>query len=67
MVEGAIWNGAITFGLVTMQVTLHAATLSEGISFKQIHKKDGVVNVKSMSIGTKSKKALNMQKVSTFL
>jgi DNA end-binding protein Ku len=39
MAERAIWNGAITFGLVTMPVKLFSATENKSISFHQIHKK----------------------------
>ncbi|MET9436929.1 Ku protein [Streptomyces sp. NPDC006551] len=36
-----IWSGAVTFGLVTIPVKLEPATESHGISFNQIHIKDG--------------------------
>jgi DNA end-binding protein Ku len=37
----AIWKGAVTFGLVTIPVGLHAATeRGNDISFRQLHRKD---------------------------
>ena len=39
MAQRAIWNGAVTFGLVTIPVKLYTATESKSISFHQIHKK----------------------------
>lgn len=39
MAEKAIWNGAITFGLVTIPVKLYTATQNKSISFHQVHKK----------------------------
>lgn len=34
-----VWTGAISFGLVTIPVKLHAATEDKGIKLRQIHKK----------------------------
>lgn len=34
-----VWKGAISFGLVTIPVKLHAATEDKGIKLRQIHKK----------------------------
>jgi DNA end-binding protein Ku len=36
----AVWNGHITFGLVSIPVKLVVAARSESISFNQLHKKD---------------------------
>lgn len=36
----SIWNGAITFGLVTIPVRLHGAVEEKDISFNQLHAKD---------------------------
>ncbi|MBA2808958.1 Ku protein [Streptomyces sp. KM273126] len=37
----SIWNGAISFGLVSIPIKLVNATESHSISFRQIHLKDG--------------------------
>lgn len=37
----AIWKGAVSFGLVSVPVKLHAATESHDISFRQVHQSDG--------------------------
>src|SRR3954468_20533088 len=37
----AIWNGAVSFGLVSVPVKLYSATESKDISFRQVHAKDG--------------------------
>ncbi|MFE3137487.1 Ku protein [Streptomyces scopuliridis] len=37
----SIWNGAISFGLVSIPIKLVNATESHSISFRQIHKADG--------------------------
>ncbi|MGW7329229.1 non-homologous end joining protein Ku [Streptomyces sp. NPDC054840] len=37
----SIWNGAISFGLVSIPIKLVNATESHSISFRQIHVKDG--------------------------
>jgi len=34
-----VWKGAISFGLVTIPVKLHAATEDKGIKLRQIHNK----------------------------
>ena len=34
-----VWKGAISFGLVTIPVKLHAATEDKGIKLRQIHSK----------------------------
>ena len=37
----AIWNGHITFGLISIPVALHSAVeASEGVSFRLLHRKD---------------------------
>ncbi|MGW0121711.1 non-homologous end joining protein Ku [Streptomyces sp. NPDC003327] len=36
-----MWNGAISFGLVTVPVTLEPATESHSVSLRQIHTEDG--------------------------
>ena len=38
---GAIWKGAVSFGLVSVPVKLYSATESKDISFRQVHAKDG--------------------------
>ncbi|MFK8911326.1 Ku protein [Streptomyces sp. YS-3] len=37
----SIWNGAISFGLVSIPIKLYNATESHSISFRQIHTEDG--------------------------
>ncbi|MFF1309213.1 Ku protein, partial [Streptomyces sp. NPDC058307] len=37
----SIWNGAISFGLVSIPIKLVNATESHSISFRQIHTEDG--------------------------
>ncbi|NGN63261.1 Ku protein [Streptomyces sp. A7024] len=37
----SIWKGAISFGLVSIPVQLFSATEERGVSFKQVHAKDG--------------------------
>lgn len=37
----SIWNGVISFGLVTIPVKLYSATEEKDVSFHQVHVKDG--------------------------
>ena len=37
----AIWNGAVSFGLVNVPVRLYAATTNHDIRFHQVHEVDG--------------------------
>ena len=37
----AMWNGAISFGLVTVPITLEQAVESHDVSFRQVHLEDG--------------------------
>lgn len=37
----AIWNGVVSFGLVSVAVRLYAATFSHTIAFHQVHEADG--------------------------
>ena len=37
----SIWNGAISFGLVTIPVKLYSATEPKDVAFHQVHRKDG--------------------------
>lgn len=37
----AIWNGSISFGLVTIPVKLYGATEDKDVSFRQVHSTDG--------------------------
>ncbi|TRY19387.1 Ku protein [Tessaracoccus rhinocerotis] len=37
----AIWNGSISFGLVTIPVKLYGATDDKDVSFRQVHGEDG--------------------------
>ncbi|MGH3910042.1 MAG: Ku protein [Pseudonocardiaceae bacterium] len=37
----AIWNGVVSFGLVTVPVRLYAATTNHDIRFHQVHEPDG--------------------------
>ena len=37
----AIWNGAVSFGLVNVPVRLYAATTNHDIRFYQVHERDG--------------------------
>jgi DNA end-binding protein Ku len=39
-VPRAIWKGAVTFGLVTVPVSLYSATRSADLAFRLLHKKD---------------------------
>jgi len=41
MASRSIWNGTLSFGLVTFPVSLHTATDTGGVSFKQVHMSDG--------------------------
>jgi len=41
-VPRAIWNGTISFGLVSIPVRLYTATQSHDVHFHLLHKKDGV-------------------------
>ena len=41
MAPRSIWNGTITFGMVNVPVKLYSATESKGISFHQVHARDG--------------------------
>jgi DNA end-binding protein Ku len=37
----SIWNGTVTFGLVTVPVKLYSATESKTVHFHEVHEKDG--------------------------
>ena len=37
----SIWNGAISFGLVTIPVKLYSATEEKDVAFRQVHAADG--------------------------
>ena len=37
----AIWNGAVTFGLVNVPVKLYSATEDHDVSLHQVHDEDG--------------------------
>jgi len=37
----SIWNGAITFGLVTVPIKVYSATESRTVHFREVHAKDG--------------------------
>lgn len=37
----AIWNGSVSFGLVTIPVKLYGATEDKDVSFRQVHSDDG--------------------------
>ena len=37
----SIWNGVVSFGMVSIPVKLYTATESKDISFNQLHKKCG--------------------------
>ena len=37
----SIWNGVVSFGMVSIPVKLHTATESKDVSFRQLHKKCG--------------------------
>ena len=48
----SIWNGAISFGLVSIAVKLYAATEEKHIRFHQIHEADGSrIRYKRMCVG----------------
>jgi DNA end-binding protein Ku len=40
-VPKSIWNGAITFGLVTVPIKVYSATENKTVSFREVHAKDG--------------------------
>lgn len=37
----AVWKGAISFGLITIPVSLYSATEAKDVSFRQVHEADG--------------------------
>ena len=37
----SIWNGTITFGLVTVPIKVYSATESKTVRFREVHAKDG--------------------------
>ncbi|GAT69748.1 DNA repair protein [Planomonospora sphaerica] len=37
----SIWNGAVSFGLVTIPIRLYPATEQRGVAFNQVHREDG--------------------------
>ncbi|GAA3129722.1 Ku protein [Planomonospora alba] len=37
----SIWNGAVSFGLVTIPIRLYTATEQRGVAFNQVHREDG--------------------------
>ena len=37
----SIWKGAVSFGLVNVQVKIHPATQDNDVSFRQVHNEDG--------------------------
>ena len=37
----SIWNGTITFGLISVPVKVHTATEDRSVHFRQVHAKDG--------------------------
>ena len=41
MARRSIWNGTISFGLVTVPIKVHSATESKTVHFREIHAKDG--------------------------
>ena len=41
MAPRSIWNGTITFGLVSVPVKLFTATENKSVSFHEVHRKDG--------------------------
>jgi DNA end-binding protein Ku len=41
MAPRSIWNGTITFGMVSVPVKLYSATENKSVSFHEVHRKDG--------------------------
>jgi DNA end-binding protein Ku len=41
MASRSLWNGAITFGLVSVPVKVYTATESKSVHFREVHAKDG--------------------------
>ncbi|MFC4058268.1 Ku protein [Planomonospora corallina] len=37
----SIWNGAVSFGLVTIPIRVYTATEQRGVAFNQVHREDG--------------------------
>ncbi len=37
----SIWNGTVTFGLISVPIKVHSATEDRGVHFHQVHAKDG--------------------------
>ena len=41
MAPRSIWNGTVTFGMVSVPIKLYTATESKSVSFHEVHAKDG--------------------------
>jgi DNA end-binding protein Ku len=58
----SIWNGTITFGLITVPIKVHSATESHTIHFHQVHAEDGA-RIKQKRICTKEGKEVPYEEV----
>src|SRR5438477_6538018 len=58
----AIWSGTISFGMVSIPVSLHTATESHDVRFHLLHKKDGV-RLKNVRWCPKDEKAVPWEEV----
>jgi len=58
----AIWRGTISFGMVSIPVSLHTATESHDVRFHLLHKKDGV-RLKNVRWCPKDEKAVPWEEV----
>ena len=59
----SIWNGTITFGLITVPIKVHSATESHTIHFHQVHESDGA-RIKQKRICSKEGKEVPYKEVS---
>jgi DNA end-binding protein Ku len=58
----SIWNGTITFGLVTVPVKVHSAVEDQTVHFHQVHAKDGA-RIKQKRIYSKEDKEVPYKEV----
>jgi DNA end-binding protein Ku len=58
----SIWNGTITFGLVTVPIKVYSATESKTVSFREVHAKDGA-KIEHRRICTKDGKEVPYKQV----
>ncbi len=58
----SIWNGTITFGLISVPIKVHSATEDRSVHFRQVHAKDGA-QVKQKRICAKEGKEVPYKQV----